>query len=213
MTYRYKAGLKKTYPDYQWSNIFSRVTVKGICIAACTSVNYSSYNYTSLNGTVVQKIPVTQVIGVHFDMSQMDLLLNQTILQYKDYQTKSMDIVIVERSGNIVTSSIGVVQDTAAIRVHLNSTTDVFSMIYNELVQRKVLYGLDGPSNASLLYSEAELSNTTTIIFYVQNHRVTVKFINDDHGIDWVMILSAVNYGFVKQYSQVHQNYWPFPLF
>ncbi|KAG2375392.1 hypothetical protein C9374_010015 [Naegleria lovaniensis] len=196
----YKAGLKKQYPDYQWSNIFSRVTVKGICIAACTTVNYSTYNYTmnSQNGTL-EKNPVTQVIGVHFDMIQMDFLLNQTILQFRDVQTKTMDIVIVERSGYIVTSSIGVIQDTSTQRVHLNSTSnDVFFLIYNELVNRNILYGVKGPSNSSLLYSDASSSNTTTIVLFVQGHRVSVKFINDGHGIDWVMILSAEKYGFVK---------------
>ncbi|KAG2373387.1 hypothetical protein C9374_012253 [Naegleria lovaniensis] len=190
----YLAGSKKTFPDFAWSSIYNNFALGCISIGAATAVNFNTFNI-SISNNVVTKTPITQVLVAHFDLYQLDYVLNDTIKQYQDMQTKSMQIVILERSGYILTTSIGVssVNVTDMSRVHITQTNEIFAKIATILMDKKVI--LRDPKTGNL---SALSTDNTTQVFFVDQYRVSLQFLNEGNGLDWVVVLVTENYGFVK---------------
>ena len=188
------AGSTKTFPDYAWSTVYNNFALNSISIGAATTVNFNTYNISTSNN-VISKVPITQILVAHFDLYQLDYVLNDTIKQYRDMQTKSMQIVVLERSGYILTTSIGVsaINVTDMSRVHMNATNTIFAKIVPILMSKNII--LKDPKNGNL--SELATVNRTQV-FYIDQYRVSLQFLNDGKGLDWVIVLATENYGFVK---------------
>ncbi|EFC42541.1 predicted protein [Naegleria gruberi] len=188
----YKAGLKAPYPSYQWSTVFNNFFIKCLSLGAATTLDYDNYNMTQLSNGTYTKQSVVEIIGAHYDLYQLDYILNETIQANLDIQTKSIDIVIIERTGYLISTSMGYeTRDANNNRVHMNQTTSVFSKISDYLMSQKIIIGPNGDM-ATLS------SDNSTIILKIDQYRVSVQFIKDDHGLDWIIIQATVNYGFVK---------------
>ncbi|EFC42674.1 predicted protein [Naegleria gruberi] len=200
----FKAGLSKTYPDYMWSPVFFNAFIGATSLGASTTLDFiNTQDYVYPNGTVETR-NVTQIVGAHFDLYNIDSSLVNVIEANKDMQTISIKVLIVERHGLIISSSFNAqTKDPSNVRNHISNTTEVFSEVCTVLEDRKILYHL--PKS---MWGTATTIPTSTIkesldpnadfsMFMVGNSKITIHQITDN-GLDWIVVIVTEDYGFVK---------------
>jgi len=177
----YKSGKEATYPNYAWSDVFINQFLGCISIAASTKLNFDMFNES---GALV-----TEVVGSMYDLYHIDSLLQQTVDANIDMQTISIEILLVERSGMLLASSIFAPTLVNSTRLHMSSTGPHFSNVANYL------------ENAGVLNEEGNLpkkrTDPTHIVFFQDGNRVAVDTIKDNN-LDWVLIVSTKEYGYIK---------------
>lgn len=184
-----------TYPDFGWSVVFNNAFLGCTSIGAATTLDVTSYETKYYANGTSYLFPVSHVIGAHFDLYNLDALLIETIAANLDMQTKSIDVVIVERTGLLISTSIGApTQNAAKVRNHISNTTDIFAQASKVLENRHILV----PQNTTFTIANYVDQNASTTAFMVGEHKISIHFISDEHGMDWVMLVSTVDYGFVK---------------
>ncbi|KAG2374306.1 hypothetical protein C9374_010876 [Naegleria lovaniensis] len=171
-----------TFPKSKWTKIFINPLVPTTSLALVTKLDFEMVNETG--------VAVSEVISVGYDFFYLDMLLSSTVVENIDMQTRSIKIVLVERNGLLVSSSMKAQTYTGNTRFHMSTISAHFEKVSQRLMKHQMLSDLN-------FTSPIDYSNTR-MVFYENGIRVSAESFTDGNGLDWIVIVSTVDHGFVK---------------